>query len=419
MARKLVTFRVIEAVKEHTNADRLELVSIGGWQCISKKGDFKPGEMCIFFEIDSLLPIRPEFEFLRQYSYVQKEWLKDLVPNGEGFRLKTVKLRQEISQGLVIPIPKDDVQLQRIIEDVYASTLLNEEDGLTPLDVLLDMDLSEHFGVIKYDPPEKIISARMGGRRRGRFPSFIPKTDQERIQNIDYRQLLEAIKLDDSFEVTQKMDGSSITCFYLRDDSPLADEKYNGLGICSRNIYLKHKADDVSPEVGDNVFVQTVFHTGLHEAIEKLSHELGFDIAVQGELIGEGIQDNLHGITGYDIHVFDIFHINQQKYLKPIDRIEVIEKLVRYGFKGKHVTWVGDLNISHVFSQATSIPFEDIKQGIVEPTHEDMGKIRQYFLDMASFKLDNGNPNEGIVLKSHFRDFSFKAVSNEYLLFKG
>lgn len=416
--RKLVTFRTIDEVKPHTNADRLELVMIGGWQCIVKKGEFDPGDMVVFFEIDSLLPIRPEFEFLRQYSYVQKEWLKDLVPNGEGFRLKTVKLRQEISQGLVIPIPKDDVQLQRIIEDVYASTLLNEEDGLTPLDVLLDMDLSEHFGVIKYDPPEKTISVKMGGRPRGGFPSFIPKTDQERIQNINYRQLLESIKLGECFEVTQKMDGSSLTCFYLREDSPLADEKYNGLGICSRNIYLKHKPDEEGQDVGDNAFVKIVFETGLHEAIEKVSKDLGFDIAVQGELIGEGIQDNIHGIKGYDLYIFDIFDINKQKYLPPNDRSAVIEKLLDNGFSGKDVDWIADVDISHAFCHATSIAVEDIKEGVVDPTHEDMGKLRQYFIQMGSWKLDNGNPNEGIVLKSHHRNFSFKAVSNDYLLFK-
>lgn len=103
--RKLVTFRVIDEIKPHCNADKLELAMIGGWQCIVKKDDFKAGELVIFFEIDSLLPIKPEFEFLRQYSYVQKEWLKsESNPEGEGFRLRTLKLRGEISSGIVLKI---------------------------------------------------------------------------------------------------------------------------------------------------------------------------------------------------------------------------------------------------------------------------------------------------------------------------
>jgi RNA ligase (TIGR02306 family) len=404
--RKLVTIREIDAVLPHPNADRLALAIIGGWQCVVKKGDFRSGDLCVFFEIDSLLPIRPEFEFLRQYSYVQKEWLKsETNPEGEGYRLRTIKLRKEISQGLVLPIPEDDEFIQRAIRE----EALDIEDGL------FELDFSDHFGVTKYDPPEKILSARMGGRPRGGFPSFIFKTDQERIQNINYRQLAESIKLAESFEVTQKMDGSSLTVFYLHQESPFADEKYNGLGICSRNIYLKHQTEEGSPEI-DNVFIKSVFESNLHIAIEKVAKHLGYDIAVQGELIGEGIQDNLHNIVGYEIHVFDIFNITKQKYLLPAERNEVFNILYNFGFIGYHVNVLSfgltyGANINHIWHSV-----KDPES--IEPSPEEMTKIRHMILEQAEWDLAHGKPNEGIVFKSLNRDFSFKAVSNSYLLYK-
>ncbi len=101
--RKLVTIRKVNEIKEHPNADLLELAVIDGWQCVVKKGEFKAGESIVFFEIDSVLPVKEEFEFLRKSSYIKKDWL----PNGEGFRLKTIKLRKEISQGLIIKLPDE------------------------------------------------------------------------------------------------------------------------------------------------------------------------------------------------------------------------------------------------------------------------------------------------------------------------
>lgn len=408
--RKLVTFRVIDEIKPHDNADKLELALIGGWQCIVKKDDFKAGELVIFFEIDSLLPIKPEFEFLRQYSYIQKEWLKsESNPEGERFRLKTVRLRQEISQGLIIPIPQDDEVLQNMIKQEVSDI---EYD-------IFDLDLSEHFGVIKYDPPEKILSARMGGRPRGDFPAWIRKTDQERIQNIDFKQFHESIKTGEVFEVTQKYDGSSLTCFYLLPDSQYADEKYNGLGICSRNVYLKHQADENNHDVGNNAFVQTVFNTKLNEAIEKTAKTLGYDIAVQGELIGEGIQENLHGIQGYQLHVFDIFNITKQKYLLPDERKEVFKLLKYNGFTDYHVdnhTYLcGVFSLRSLWGNIMQEQSDESDE--LHPQH--ISEMREIILAYTEYTLPSGNPNEGLVFKSHSRDFSFKAVSNSYLLLKG
>ncbi len=97
--RKLATVRKIAEIKPHNNADALELAVVDGWQCVVKKGDFNAGDLVIYFEVDSVLPVLPVYEFLRKGCYVKKDWLT----KGEGFRLKTIKLRGEKSQGLVLP----------------------------------------------------------------------------------------------------------------------------------------------------------------------------------------------------------------------------------------------------------------------------------------------------------------------------
>lgn len=352
--RKLVTIRNINEIKEHPNADLLELAVIDGWQCVVKKGEFKENESIIFFEIDSVLPIKEEFEFLRKSSYVKKDWL----PTGEGFRLRTVKLRKEISQGLVIKLPDE----------------LKSSDQ--------DLDFSEFFGVIKYDPPMNLTGY---GIPRGSFPSFIPKTDQERIQNISIKQIKDCIDSNEFFEVTQKYDGSSITVFNILDDSKFKDEKYYGIGICSRNIYLKIDENE------DNKFISVAKQLNLDTATKKLSEYLNCDIAVQGELCGVGIQNNHHSLPNYNIFIFDIYDINNQKYFDPKTRIELFNKLVEFGFLGNHVD---------IIHSEFNLPSED----------------RNDIIKLSEYKLPNGNENEGLVYKSHSRNFSFKAISNNFLL---
>lgn len=352
--RKLVTIRKVNEIKEHPNADLLELAVIDGWQCVVKKGEFKADESIIFFEIDSVLPVKEEFEFLRKSSYIKKDWL----PNGEGFRLKTVKLRKEISQGLIIKLP-DELQ--------------NSSH---------DLDYSEFFGVIKYDPPMNLTGF---GIPRGSFPSFIPKTDQERIQNISINQIKNSIESNESFEVTQKYDGSSITVFNILDNSKFIDEKYSGIGICSRNIYLKMDENE------DNRYISVARKLNLDTATKKLSEYLNCDIAVQGELCGVGIQNNHHGLSNYNIFVFDIFDITNQTYFNPNSRMELFNKLVDFGFLGSHVD---------IIHNNYMLPSSD----------------RNDIIKLSEYKLPNGNENEGLVYKSYYRNFSFKVISNNFLL---
>ena len=148
MGRNLVTFRTVQEIRP-MDADKLELALIDGWQVVVNKGDFTIGAVGTYFEVDSFLPERPWFEFLRASSFRQ-------MGDDVGFRLRTIRLRKELSQGLLLP--------------PALLGLTGNED-----------DLAERLGVKLWDPP---IPAQLAGTVMGKFPTFIPKTDQERVQNL-------------------------------------------------------------------------------------------------------------------------------------------------------------------------------------------------------------------------------------------
>ena len=279
--RKLVTFRQVQEIRPIKDADRIELAMIDGWQCVVNKGVFTVGDTAAYFEVDSFLPLRPEYEFLRASSYRR-------MGEEEGFRLKTVRLRGELSQGLLLP--KADLGLT------------GGEDEET---------LAERLGVKLYEPP---IPAQLAGLIVGMFPSFIPKTDQERVQNLTGKlwgtgRTITYIDAEGKevekilppatprkYEVTEKLDGASTT-YYSHGEA---------FGACSRNLDLKEDAE--------NTLWKVAHRYGLRE---KLA---GLEVAIQGELVGEGIQGNPYKLSGQEFFVFDIYAIKGCRYLSPEER---------------------------------------------------------------------------------------------------
>ena len=258
--RKLATIREIKELLPIEGADRIELAIVDSWKVVVSKG-LTVGDRVCYCEIDSFLPIKPEFEFLRKSCY------KKLVDGTEGFRLKTVKLRGQISQGLCIP--------------------LNELPQLAQNQV--GEDVSEILGITKWEP---LIGVSLSSDAKGSFPVFLKKTDEERIQNLtkEYQEYLTGGK---QFYATEKLDGSSAT-FYLRDGE---------FGVCSRNLELKESENNSFWKVAKNLNIK-----------EKLK-TLPFNACLQGELIGEGIQGNPYKIQGQDVRFFNLFNIDTYEYL--------------------------------------------------------------------------------------------------------
>ena len=241
--RKLASIQKIKAVMPIPDADRLELVQVLGWKCVGGKGEFHVGDMVVYFEIDSFLPVCEEFEFLRKSSYKSNDFM------GEGFRLKTMKFRGEISQGLCLGIDK-----------------LPKLQGMT---VEEGMDVTEILGVREWEMPER---AGSGGTMIGDRPGYIPKTDETRIQSAP--DLLNEFK-GLPYYITTKMDGSSHS-IGVRDGE---------VSFTGHNFTYK---DD-----GKSAFVEHVKAAGIPEKMKAYADENGLSTMVlQGEWCGEGIQKN-------------------------------------------------------------------------------------------------------------------------------
>ncbi len=338
--RKLATIRCIEEIKPIPDADMIEAARVGGWWVVCKKNEFKVGDSAMYFEIDSFVPsaIAP---FLTKPGKVPSVYEGVM-----GERLRTVRLKKQISQGLLIPLTAFAYGL---IDDV-----VDEGD-----------DYTERLGILKYEKP---LPAQLAGFAKGNFPSFIPKTDQERIQNLSKR-LPEFY--EHSWQITEKLDGSSMTVYVKYNEDGVAS------GVCSRNLDLKDE--------GSNSFWEAAKK---YELIEKI-RSTGRSLAVQGELVGEGIQGNSYKITGRMFYCFDIFDIDRQEYLLPSEVTDLCKEL-----------------------GIPTVPELDFDATIVNFTVQQL-------LDMAEGRSEIGvKPlREGLVFKSNQdRSLSFKAISNSWLL---
>jgi hypothetical protein len=165
MERNLATIRRIKEINPIEGADAIELAVVDGWQVVvAKNVGHQVGDLVVYCEIDSFLPIESEFEFLRKSSYKK-------MGDQEGFRLKTIKLRGQISQGLILPYS--------VIPIAQFATAADLPEG---------MDVSEMLGIVKYEPP---IPAHLAGKVKGSFPSFLRKTDEERCLSGDIEVITE------------------------------------------------------------------------------------------------------------------------------------------------------------------------------------------------------------------------------------
>lgn len=370
--RKLVTIRQADAVYHHPNADALDLVEIGGWTVITKRDEFKAGDLGVFLEIDSVVPVGlPHFEFLEKNAKVHK--LQDFygVPfEFNGTRIRTMKLRGIVSQGLFLPL---SVLIGGKVDEFNVGTIAK-----IWMDKELDLSNMKMFNVVKYD---KYIPVNGSGAPKGNFPWFIQKSDQERLAN-KKGKLVEW--LDRDVEVTIKLDGSSMTVFDLSDPEkygkvPQEDGHY--FGICSRNLELQ--TDQVS-----------TFTTVLTNEQKANIRALGYDVVFQGELLNTNIQGNYEKVSMPEFHVYSVFVFvgNTCLVVDPIEAKTICEHV---GLKYVPVLFTGKLR-----DYADS--FEKIKELSDGPG------------------MNEGVKREGIVVKSLEMDdkeyFSFKQISETYLL---
>lgn len=338
--RKLASIRRIADILPIEGADAIEVAVVDGWKVVIKKGEFAIGDSAIYLEIDSWVPheIAP---FLskghepREYNDVK------------GERLRTVKLRGQVSQGLLL----NYWDFPDVVKEFHKTRIVD------PNDIDASFDVTDILGIQKWEAP---IPAQLQGQAKGTFPSsLIPKTDQERIQNC-FRDIEK--KGDVTYEVTMKLDGSSTTIFRWEGE----------LRVCSRNMELK-----INDENKDNTFVAMALEIG-----DRIPE--GF--ALQGELMGPGVQGNREGFKDHKFFVFDVFLIKEHKYAGPAYRRVLCQE---YGFE--HVPVLG---------VAWKAP-ESVDAGLA----------------LAEGPSINHKIREGLVWKcNEDPSFSFKTISNQFLL---
>lgn len=360
--RKLASIRRIADIQPIEGADAIVVATIDGWKVVVKKDEFNVGDLAVYLEIDSwvpheLAPFLSKGSDPREYGGVK------------GERLRTIKLRGQVSQGLLLSL-RDPV--------VYKA-LLGSNDWYE------GQDHTELLGIQKWEAP---IPAQLQGQAAGMFPtSLIPKTDQERIQNCfgdiqkrakrfatekawntetqtleEHPVVVPADFKEPTYEVTMKLDGSSCTIFRWEGE----------LRVCSRNLELK-----INDENKDNTFVAMAL---------KIGDKVPDGFAFQGELMGPGIQGNREGFTEHKFFVFDIFDIQNYRYLEPQLRREKCF----------------DLWIDHVpvLNAVTNTP-NSVEEGLA----------------LAEGPSINHKIREGLVWKSNEDpSFSFKTISNTFLL---
>jgi len=370
--RKLVTIKKIDKLIPIPKKDRIVLAVIGGWSVIVKKDEFVVNDLCVFFEIDSFLPVADMYEFLGKPTTHQDKL---------GHRLRTMKMSGAVSQGLALP--------------------LNMLFG-KPEDVTEGSDWTEEFGVIKFDidltQQGKGGGLQVTGQPKSKFPSFLRKTDQERIQNLPHYFEVHKNTL---FEETLKLDGSSMTCYKIDNDIPfwkgwinmlavLVGYKditepdvfpFNHFGVCSRNLELKRPGSEDK---------KSNFWTAATNA--ELERDLPTGYAVQGEVLATNIQANYEKVDSVEFHIFSVFNIETQEYLNPTDASAFVKK---YLPDATHIPIVDTLPIFD-----TCKDFDSLQERVTGPS------------------INSDVKSEGRVYKSLEGTITFKCVSNAYLLQK-
>lgn len=359
--RKLATIQTIADIQPIPDADAIEVATIKGWKVVVKKNEFHIGDMVVYFEIDSLIPNTSITKFL-----MNKE-------DATEARLKTIKLRGQVSQGLIISI--DDAK--QMLEELNG--------GVADFDIEVGTDLSDLLHIEKYEPPVKY-----GNEGRSIYwPFSISKTDEERIQNIP--EILDKIVEDDiHLCASVKLDGTSMTVINQPD----------GIHVAGRNNDFD-KTDEIAY---NNKYWSTAKEYKIPEVLEEAHNKTGKLYAVQGELVGPGIQGNKMNLDRLRYYIFNLFESN--------DSGSSWNKL---GYNDL-ISFCDEYNLDHVPYVYSDLSL--VEHGIV--TVDDILKfVEGTYRNDAEGYFPNAKENqqrEGLVFRTLDHKFSFKVVNNLFLL---
>lgn len=347
--RKMASIQTIQEITPIEGADAIVLAHVNGWSAVVKKDEFEIGQKIIFCEIDSWVP-----HSLAPFLSKEKEPREYLGIKGE--RLRSVKLRGQLSQGLILPF------------DVLPAG--DYKDG---------EDVSEKLGIIKYEPP---IPVQLSGQVKGNFPSLVTKTDEERVQNI---QGLDN-HLDEVFVETEKLHGTSVS-FVLNEKGELE--------VCSRNLSLKEDENNLYWKLAkkNNALAMLNNVKNYYEA----EGVVVVTVAIQGEGVGQGVQKGWeYGIQVPEFFMFTI-QVNGVKIKE--DDYQIFKQMFKDSFQVKSVPEICKSTLRKIVGES-----KDVRKALLKYVE---GKSA----------IDGKTIREGSVFRSLTdSSFSFKVVSNQFLL---
>ena len=270
--RKLASIQRVKSVEDifrrGERADNVVLIKFDdiAWQCVGKRGEFVPGDLCVYVEVSTVLPENEYFAFMAKSHY----------------KVKTAKIWGALSQGLPLPLS--------IFNEAWVVDV--------PTEFAVGLDVTNCFGIKRI---EDLLPAQLSGEQAGLFPThLLPKTDEDRIQS--YPQLLEQIRGEEVF-ATVKLDGTSCTVLNSPD---------GGLMVCSRNFAMKD---------GDNVYWRVIKETPIPSVLAMPEYK---HLYFQGEIVGTGIQGNPLALSGQEFYVFNI--IDSENGNRPFNQIAPVFK---------------------------------------------------------------------------------------------
>lgn len=371
--RKLAHIEKIEWKRPIEGADRIELVGVLGWQCIAKKDEFQIGDLCVYIEIDSIVDkTNPDFAFLEKRNY----------------KIKTMKMKGVLSQGIVFPLsilPKKEWSIGLDVTSLLKITEIEDELPKQKPENALNSLKQRHKKLyknkvfqwfMKFKWFRRIALKLLAPRKKPKkFPDWIVKTDETRLQNMPF--VLEQYK-NVPMIVTEKLDGTS-TSFGLKREKK---RKYD-FAVCSRNV----RQEDINQKCfyDDNVYHIIAQKYDIKSVLMKILTEYNATtVVLQGETIGEAIQKNKYGLQGIDFYAFNLVIDG-----KRIDSSEATDIVHKFGIK-----WVPILSASFTLL----------------PTVDEMIT----YADGMSVIADT--LREGLVIRDHENTISFKCISNKFLL---
>jgi len=392
--RMLAYIEKVTAITPIEKADRLEAVHINGWVCVCGKGEFKEGDVGVFFEIDSKLP--------EIYPFTEMEFLVN-----KKYKIKSQKIRGQISQGLFMPLSAfengdntptwvdsinfriqngSDVLHEDLTAVIGVTYAVEEDNKRKAPSVDKYKKMSQRHPQVFRQPWARWMMKREWGRKvmffffgkkkdkKSGWPNWVTKTDEERVQNMTW-----ILEDKEPWIATEKIDGSSTTATYRK-----TGKRKHVFYICSRNVVFDKPDKKCFYET--NIYTEMAEKYNFEEVLEKIVEKYNLEWAtLQGETYGAGVQKREYSLKGHDFMGFNLIFSDRGR----LNSVEAKEIMSEYG-----IPWV---------------PIVD-ENFILPDTLEEL-------LDIATNKSQlDGGMREGLVFRSQDGVKSFKAVSNEFLL---